>query len=168
MEKTCAAGRTRTRSVGQPDRARPVDAVPDHVPRLLTVSTQHVPHSPTRPAPADTRPPRPQPALRARSRVGRRGAKGPNPPGREGGLKNSIEERGVRSRVLDAASIRASVFARDYRNMKRLRRLPFLAGRDSAALEHLARYSASSTVLGRDSRAVTMTRGAPLACPRQP
>jgi hypothetical protein len=43
------------------------------------------PHSecsarPPWPSPADTRPPRPQPALLARSRVGRRGAKGPNPP----------------------------------------------------------------------------------------
>ena len=71
-------------------RARPVDAAAGHVPRLLAVSNQHVPPGP---APADTTP-RPQPALRAQSRVGRRGAKGPNPQGREGGLKNSIERQG--------------------------------------------------------------------------
>jgi hypothetical protein len=80
--------------LGPPSCARPVDAAAGHVPRLLTVSAQHVPpQSPLALSGRHTTP-RPQPALRARSRVGRRGAKGPNPHGREGGLKNSIERQG--------------------------------------------------------------------------
>ena len=53
--------------------------------------TQHVPPTvPSGPNTAETRPPpKPDPAGRARSRVRRRGAEGPNPQGREGGLKNN-------------------------------------------------------------------------------
>ena len=104
--KICSIGRDRAPRRPWPAVTRSASrrSSESHYPRLLTVSAQHVPPQSPRARSGRHTTPRPQPALRARSRVGRRGAKGPNPPShlRPGRPPEITGRRPRRSRTSDA------------------------------------------------------------------